>query len=322
MNLFLSWSGNTSRAIADRLGEWLPALFPGITTFHSERDIAAGSQWLNVLFGQLKKSGFSIIVMTPDNRQSKWLLFESGALLRGMTNTRIVPYCFNLEQKDLDEPLKYLQGVRADRPGTYKLVQSINRALEPQLTEKKLQTVFEKHWPSLEKQLKRIQKTHQAEMENKLSFHQVIMGSWWERMLQDQRSALSYMHIEPDPVIEGNIRLAGKAFNLAGEPWAEWESEIAGVNPRLSKLYYKWKGWFPTNPDFPSEGFGEVQFAKKMGRIATAVGSFYDISLTDPGKVVKKAFHLKRCTRSEIEIMEGDSEKRIRNLIRKKLREG
>lgn len=321
MNVFLSWSGNSSKAIAAALGQWLHGIFPGLVTFHSERDIAAGSQWLNVLFRQLRRSDFSVIVLTPDNRESKWLLFESGALLRGMTRTRIVPYYFQLDSKDLDEPLKYLQGVRADREGTRRLVESINKASQASLTDKKMQAAFDRHWPLLEKSLKRIQKTHKQEMENKLGFHQAIMGHWWERMHQDQRSALSYMQIEPDPVIEGNIRLVGKAYNLAGEPWAEWESENAGVNPKLYKLYYKWRGWFPSKPDFPSEGFGEVQFAKKLGRVTSATGSFYDISLTDPGKVAKKAFNLKRCTRNEIEIMEGDSEKRLRNLIRKKLKE-
>jgi len=320
MKIFLSWSGETSKAIASKLSEWLPRIFIHIETFHSSRDISAGAQWLNVLFGQLRKSDFSIICLTPENRESKWLLFESGALLRGMNSTKVVPYCFGIKKLDLEEPLKYLQGVLADHDGTFKLLQSINKIHKHKISDNELRDSFNNNWPLLDKALKKITKEHELVRVRNLTFRQIITGFWWERMFQADNSAISFMKIEPDPILEGNIRLSGKAYNMDSEPWANWESEISGINPKIKKLYYKWKGWFPSKPNEPFEGFGEITFEQKAGKINSGNGSFYNINITNISSVTKKAFKIKRCTLSEIEIMERDDDRTIKSLIKKKLK--
>jgi hypothetical protein len=82
MKVFISWSGALSRALAVELREWLPMVVQQVDAWISTRDIDPGQRWALVLGQELEKSDFAIVCLTPDNRQSPWLLFEAGAVAR------------------------------------------------------------------------------------------------------------------------------------------------------------------------------------------------------------------------------------------------
>ncbi len=45
MKVFLSWSGDTSKAVAIALKTWLHYVFPRLNIWMSEQDIQAGTKW-------------------------------------------------------------------------------------------------------------------------------------------------------------------------------------------------------------------------------------------------------------------------------------
>jgi hypothetical protein len=160
MKIFVSWSGDRSKTIANALKHWLPDVFQGIQIWMSDHDIQAGARWSNELGGELESSSFGILCLTPDNLQSHWLTFEAGALSKAIKESRVAPYRFQLRASDVGPPLSQFQGVDANEEGTLRLVRSINEALgRPLADEERIRRVFEHWWPDLRNMLAEIPST-------------------------------------------------------------------------------------------------------------------------------------------------------------------
>ena len=153
MNIFISWSGDRSRYVAQSLADWIPDVFQDIGTWMSEQDIAAGSRWGDELAMELQSSDFGILCLTPENTAAPWLLFEAGALSKLFNTAHVVPYRLDLEATDVRPPLSQFQGVNANRNGTEKLMLSINAKRATPLNREKFDRTFKRWWPDLEKQL-------------------------------------------------------------------------------------------------------------------------------------------------------------------------
>ena len=154
MNVFISWAGYRSRAVADALREWLPNVIQTVTPWMASADIEKGSRWFSELTFNLEKSNFGIICMTPENLDSPWLLYEAGALAKLSENKFICPYLFGFEPKDLRGQLVQFQAVKANKEDTRKLVYALNRALgDEALPTDRVGEAFDIWWPSLAQRL-------------------------------------------------------------------------------------------------------------------------------------------------------------------------
>jgi hypothetical protein len=160
MKIFVSWSGDRSKIIASALKYWLPDVFQGLHVWISDHDILAGKRWSSELGGELETCNFGIVCLTPENRESHWLLFEAGALSKAIKESRVVPYRFQFREADVGPPLSQFQGVDATNEGTFKLVISINDALgKPLPNEESISRAFKHWWPDLERILAEIPRT-------------------------------------------------------------------------------------------------------------------------------------------------------------------
>lgn len=148
-NVFVSWSGNRSKTVAEGLAEWLPNVFQGLKVWMSEKDIGAGERWSQELTKELESSNFGIVCLTPENLKSEWLLFEAGALSKAIDEARVVPYRFDLKTTDVAPPLSQFQGVDATRTGTLNLMRSLHAAINSPIDINQIETVFDKWWPDL-----------------------------------------------------------------------------------------------------------------------------------------------------------------------------
>lgn len=150
MDVFISWSGEPSKAIANALREWLPQIINAIKPWLSSADIDAGSRWAIDVASRLQEAKAGIICLTPGNLHEDWILFEAGALSKTLTNTYVCPLLFDLEPSDVKGPLAQFQAVRANKDGLLTLLKTLNSASgENSRTESQIQEAFEVWWPKL-----------------------------------------------------------------------------------------------------------------------------------------------------------------------------
>ena len=156
-NVFISWSGERSRAIAQKLREWLPKVVQTVRPWMSDVDIAKGSRGLNELTKALFSMKVGIICLSPENLETSWLLFEAGALSKAIDDSsRLCTFLLDgLEPEDVKPPLGMFQATKATKEDSRKLVQTINASVSDEpLSEEDLDEIFEAMWPSLGETIK------------------------------------------------------------------------------------------------------------------------------------------------------------------------
>ncbi len=160
MKVFISWSGSSSRKVAEALRGWLPKVIQAVAAdLWVSYEMEKGSNWVVELTRGLKQTRFAVLCMSAENLDSSWVLYEAGALsmARSIDQKQYVcPYLFGIKSGDLPEPLGQFQAAATDKAGTFGLVRSINGVQEHPLSEPMLREEFEEHWPALEEELKRI----------------------------------------------------------------------------------------------------------------------------------------------------------------------
>ena len=156
MRVFISWSKEPSRIVAESLRDWLPDVIQSIEPWMSSADIGAGARWSTKVAEALAATKIGILCVTADNQREPWLLFEAGALAKTLTDTFVCPYLIQMRTADLSPgPLTQFQAKLSDQEGTFDLVSTVNTALGPDaLAPERLRRLFERSWPHLEAKLK------------------------------------------------------------------------------------------------------------------------------------------------------------------------
>lgn len=154
MHIFLSWSGERSRLVAEVLRGWLPAVIQAARPYFSPDDIQKGARWNAEIAKELEQSKVGIICVTAQNLTAPWLMFEAGALAKSLDRTRVVPLLIDLESSDLSGPLSQFQASRFDQSDVKKIICVVNDQLgDAALEDSVLDTVFEKWWPDLQQKV-------------------------------------------------------------------------------------------------------------------------------------------------------------------------
>ncbi len=157
MNVFISFSGDRSKAVAKALHEWIPYVINDVQPRMSEVDIDKGTRGSMDVANQLKEAKMGIICLTPENLDAPWLHFEAGALSKTVEKTYVCPYLFEVEYNGVKGPLEQFQKTKTEKNDTQNLINTINKALESNaLDESRLNKTFDKWWPELESKLKNI----------------------------------------------------------------------------------------------------------------------------------------------------------------------
>lgn len=150
MKLFVSWSQDISRQIAQDFREWLPLVNQTIEPFMSEEDTDKGAHWSSTIRRELEQSAFGIIILTAENIDSTWLHFEAGAIAKSVEEGRVVPILFGLKHSDVQQPLSMFQSALFEKDDIFRVVKSINVAAGANAREERqLITVFDSFWPRL-----------------------------------------------------------------------------------------------------------------------------------------------------------------------------
>ncbi|WP_429969409.1 TIR domain-containing protein [Enterococcus sp. AZ049] len=159
MNLFLSWSGDRSKYLAECFKEWLPNVLQYVKPYMSAKDIHLGSRWSNDIDENLRSNDFGLVFVTEENIDAPWINFEAGALSKNL-KSRLVPMIYDTDVTILNTgPLKQFQSAKDfSEASLLDLIQSINVASEDnvKLSPERLQASFNKWWPELDGKLKEV----------------------------------------------------------------------------------------------------------------------------------------------------------------------
>ena len=158
-NIFISWSGDISHAVAEQLKDWIPLVFSGPRCWLSSHDLPAGRVWVTELFEQLQLCNVGVIVLTAENLNSSWMLFEAGALCKNLKISRVLPYLVGIKRSDLKGPFAEFQAIEATQEGTRRLIHSIRDASSSSDSKATADQRFDAFWPILCQQLELSQRS-------------------------------------------------------------------------------------------------------------------------------------------------------------------
>ncbi|WP_305463194.1 hypothetical protein [Photobacterium leiognathi] len=97
---------------------------------------------------KLKDVSVGVVCLTQENKNKPWILFETGALAKGLTTNRVCTFLVNLNPEDLQDPLGQFNHTTPDKNSVWALARTINDCLdEKALDERILEQVFETYWP-------------------------------------------------------------------------------------------------------------------------------------------------------------------------------
>src|SRR6185503_13621032 len=209
MKVFISWSGDLSKTLAEILREWLPAVIQAVKPYYSPDDITKGARWSNEIGKELEECRVGLICLTRDNLEAPWIMFEAGALSKKLDESRVCPILFGLGPTDVQGPLVQFQLAQFDKSDMRRVVKMINTALgESALDDGVLDSVFEMWWPRLKEQVDATLSTSPATASSSLRSERDLL----EEILKLSRStAVASRHVGPLP--PGAIRDLVRGFS-------------------------------------------------------------------------------------------------------------
>jgi hypothetical protein len=163
MKVFISWSGDHSRQLAEAIREWLPNVLQFAKPYFTPSDLEKGTRWDNEISELLGQPSIGIFAMTEENLTSPWIMFEAGAISKVVDKARVCPIVFGIKTTDLKGPLARFQAIAFNKTEVRQLLTTINNAApkEVAVAEKTLDASFNKWWSDLEQAVQAISSTAQ-----------------------------------------------------------------------------------------------------------------------------------------------------------------
>jgi len=150
MDIFISWSGDRSRIVAESFKDWLPRVIQRLKPWISASDIDKGARWLKEISKKLEVINFGIICLTPENLDEPWILFETGALSKALDSSSVCPILLDLDPSSLKGPLSQFQATKLQKDDILKFIMTLNKNLKDEkLPESQLEESYNLWWPKL-----------------------------------------------------------------------------------------------------------------------------------------------------------------------------
>jgi hypothetical protein len=163
--IFICWSGERSKLLADIMQTWLKKVVPGLDVFTSMQ-IKKGARWFDVVSQKLAGSNAGLVCLTPEGMHSSWIHFEAGNLAHaifqagqeqdGQLIRRIFTFLFQVSPGKLEGPLAAYQSTQANQADTERMLLDIMDALQISFPADNWENHFRKYWADFETKLGRI----------------------------------------------------------------------------------------------------------------------------------------------------------------------
>lgn len=159
------------------LSDWLCCVIQASRPWISTRDLDRGSLWFGEINDQLKDTTVGIICLTQENKTRPWILFEAGALAKGLSTSRVCTLLVDLESKDIEDPLAQFNHTFPTRESVLGLVKTLNSTLGANgLDNRILEQVFDTYWPQFEARFATILSSTDAQPPSKPRPKEDVLG--------------------------------------------------------------------------------------------------------------------------------------------------
>lgn len=177
------------------LSDWICCVIQAARPWISTRDLDRGSLWFGEINDQLKDTTVGVICLTQENKNRPWILFEAGALAKGLSTARVCTFLIDLDPKDIEDPLAQFNHTFPSKESVFGLVRTLNGTLgSAALDSRILEQVFETYWPQFEDRFKQIMATTESTGPSKPRPKEDVLGEILEntRMLSSRIRKLEF----------------------------------------------------------------------------------------------------------------------------------
>lgn len=220
MKIFISWSGELSKAIGEILRGWLPCLIQSVEPYFTPSDIEKGSRWLPGISRELDESTVGIFCVTQYNLKSEWMLFEAGAISKSIRKSRVCPVLFDVSPGELPSPMQQFQATLFTKEDVRQLVVTINSAAaNGRLTDNLLNTAFEKWWPDLQEEISKAINEYKPETPQKKKTDYELLNEILQvvRYNSNQQANLPVVRLSREPKRVSTFKCLPSASANRGE---------------------------------------------------------------------------------------------------------
>lgn len=176
MKIFISWSGDRSKKVAEFLKGWIKCVIQACEPWVSTEDISRGAVWFSSINDHLANVTSGIVCLTNENKERPWILFEAGAMAKGITSNKVYTFLIDLTPQAIQNPLAQFNHTLPIKEDLRKLVNSINIDLgEKSLDKETIDSVFETYWPQFETKFENIiAETEKKEIKVELTEKEIL----------------------------------------------------------------------------------------------------------------------------------------------------
>lgn len=161
MKVFMSWSGARSHAVAEVLSWWVKCVLQAARPWISSEDLDRGSLWFSEINNNLSDTSVGIVCLTDENKDRPWVLFEAGALAKGLSNSRVCTFLIDLTSTDITDPLAQFNHTRKSQDDMKKLARTLNAALGTNaLDTNLLSDICDVYWPKFDEKFEKALKDY------------------------------------------------------------------------------------------------------------------------------------------------------------------
>lgn len=283
MKVFISWSGGLSGQVAEVLSEWIGDVLQNTKSWLSNADIDKGSLWFGEISGQLADTSVGIVILTKENVTASWILFETGALSKGLTKSRVCPFLVDLKDTDLKPPLSQFNATVPEKEDMRKLIKVINAQNEDNklLDEEKVNKAFEKWWDEFKTKFDAVLKNHKSPQKTERPLEDMIV-----EILETSRSIQTNIQ-------ERMFKFETELVTKKQEPYLDIPPDIKElvikVDQEIELLKFKEHSIeevFIGN--FYSQGLQEYEEALKYYNLALAKSPRNEYALIEKGFALKR----------------------------------
>ena len=161
MNIFLSWSGERSRLVAEAFQQCLPLIFDRLDIYLST-SMNKGIRWNVALNQALDKADFAILCVTKENYSAPWLIYEAGVLSKTAGADKVAPFLLDADFPKFHGPItEFQQCTVFEREDLRKLIFTVSeiyaqreKGIPPSILEGRFKMAYDDAEMGLERRLK------------------------------------------------------------------------------------------------------------------------------------------------------------------------